>query len=780
MAIKKESLNNFLPDGFETLNQEGYKENFSADKISTGYEKDVPDIVSGPNLNNLIDVIGKNTNTLNSYVEYLNSLSVNKTPIVDSNNQLNSTQIGLKVYSATETYLLNDLVTTIQYGKVHFYRSLVANNTGHDLTDEQYWEEVKLGSGSGLEVCDIGMALYVDETKGLRRYLNGQIVDINTNTQAFLNRLQEITTLHPSLLCTEEEWQTAKTMSVFGQVGKFVFNYADDGVTVVSVRIPAIVNVQGLFDLQNLGMTVGAGLPTHTHTRGTMNITGRVYSGDLGIGPNGAFYESGTSNGPTGNYASRPIMYFNASKSWRGETSNPIYSDNRENTNTVQPEAIQYPYFIQIATGSETENNIINDIELNNPYSLFDSKYSDHELNNLSWLKSEGQWNAKAVYPSAYDELLREYNSPDRLATFNKDVFEVVGNPTITDDGVASGFSVSSYLKTLQPYIGSNSKFSIKCDFTTASTIMDSYTLFGVDNSSGWYNYIYARQGFIKFIVQLSDDTSYDDLYINHTFTPKTNYSIEISWDGTAYKLVLYREKEKVSENSYISSLPLKNISTAKLFVGHSQYGNYYFNGSIDLKHFSITVDGVKVFSGAKSKVKLSTETYTDYDFVLNTADETFRLPLKTLYADNTVSGLSLYYYVGETVQNANLIDAGRIGEQLANKQDKCIHIIDTYVNGTSGYRIWSDGYCEQWGLANVETYVTLLKTYRDINYVILTSATNNTNSTNRALCGTPSGMTANEGKSVNSFGLWRSSYNANGVFSCYWETKGYLAVAQY
>ena len=59
---------------------------------------------------------------------------------------------------------------------------------------------------TSIELCDIGMALYVDETKGLRRYLNGQIVDINTNTQAFLNRLQEITTLHPSLLCTEGEW----------------------------------------------------------------------------------------------------------------------------------------------------------------------------------------------------------------------------------------------------------------------------------------------------------------------------------------------------------------------------------------------------------------------------------------------------------------------------------------------------------------------------------------------------------------------------------------------
>ena len=85
--------------------------------------------------------------------------------------------------------------------------------------------------------------------------------------------------------------------------------------------------------------------------------------------------------------------------------------------------------------------------ELNNPYSLFDSKYSDHALNNLSWLKSEGQWNAKATYPTVYDELLKEYNNPDRLATFNKDAFEIVGSPTITDDGVASGFSGSNYLK---------------------------------------------------------------------------------------------------------------------------------------------------------------------------------------------------------------------------------------------------------------------------------------------------------------------------------------------
>ena len=688
MAIKKESLNNFLPDGFETLNQEGYKENFSADKISTGYEKDVPDIVSGPNLNNLIDVIGKNTNTLNSYVEYLNSLSVNKTPIVDSNNQLNSTQIGLKVYSATETYLLNDLVTTIQDGKVHFYRSLVANNTGHDLTDEQYWEEVKLG-GSGLELCDIGMALYVDETKGLRRYLNGQIVDRNTNTEAFFTRLQQITTLHPSLLCTEEEWQTAKTMSAFGQVGKFVFNY--NGADIVSVRIPRVVNVQGLFDLQNLGMTVSAGLPTHTHTRGTMEISGNIYTIDGGggsTGADGAFAVTGQSqnHGRGTNNSTHSNVNFYASRSWTGSTSvpdNSIYGA----SNTVQQEAIQYPYFIQIATGSETENNIINDIELNNPYSLFDSKYSDHELNNLSWLKSEGQWNAKAVYPSAYDELLREYNSPDRLATFNKDAFTVVGSPTITDDGVASGFSSSNYI---------NTGFKL-ADLYNKKWVIKTRTVYKYLNNNGAFGVtLMSNYGGTQWLIQGNISVNNSDkaiIFFGKTIGGAEGAKITITntetniKDGDIIDLDLSFDLEKytlkaVINNSTTITKSWTPTTDDKNLVGTQTSGTIYINSrhgggsltdsdcQIDLKKFSITVDGVKVFSGAKSKVKLSTEEYTDYDFVLNTADETFRLPLKTLHTDDTVDSLSLYYYVGETVQNANLIDAGRIGEQLATKTD--------------------------------------------------------------------------------------------------------------
>ena len=379
-------------------------------------------------------------------------------------------QEGIAEWDSGTTYYTGSIVKLINGADVRFYQSLKDNNTAA-LSNTNSWKEFKSG-GSGLEICDIGMALYVDETKGLRRYLNGQIVDINTNTQAFLDRLKQITTLHPSLLCTEEEWQTAKTMSAFGQVGKFVFNYS--GNEVVSVRIPRVVHVQGLFDLQNLGMTVGAGLPNITGT-----ISSVSWGGKWSVTPStdGAF--NITNDGGTVGHYGTSYNQLGGKLSFNASLSNSIYGKSE----TIQQEAIQYPYFIQIATGSETENNIINEIELNNPYSLFDSKYSDHELNNLSWLKSEGQWNAKAVYPTAYDKLLKVYNGTE-------------------------------------------------------------------------------------------------------------------------------------------------------------------------------TVEGLSV--------KLSTETYTDYDFVLNTADETFRLPLKNHTADDSIEGLTLYFYVGETVQNANLIDAGRIGEKIS------------------------------------------------------------------------------------------------------------------
>ena len=48
-------------------------------------------------------------------------------------------------------------------------------------------------------------------------------------------------------------------------------------------------------------------------------------------------------------------------------------------------------------------------------------------------------------------------------------------------------------------------------------------------------------------------------------------------------------------------------------------------------------------------------------------------------------------------------------------------YITETYVNGTSGYRVWSDGYCEQWGRISVgsdaSVRVTFLKPFMNASY---------------------------------------------------------------
>ena len=535
----------------------------------------------------------------NAITSITNQETTSKTSLIDEG----ATQIGLiQNEGATQVANVQSTGFYMRDDKLYFI-----NSQGEET-------EFKSG-GSGLEVCDIGMSLFVDETKGLRRYINGQIVDRNTNTEEFFTRLQKITTLHPSLLDTEENWQAAKTLSPFGQVGKFVFNY--NGENIVSVRLPRVVNVQGLFDLQNLGMTVSAGLPNIT---GSLNVNAdrNIFNGSQW----GAFYRDGSggrtwaaieSNSPN----SLGDIHFDASR------SNPIYG----NSNTVQPEAIQYPYFIQIATGSETENNIINDIELNNPYSLFDSKYSDHELNNLSWLKSEGQWNAKSVYTDAYDKLLKVYN----------------GTETV------EGLSVKLSTETYTDY-----------DFVlnTAEETFRLPLLNGEENL--------PTGAIINQPIPSKGDSFYDISY-NCFVTIRVQDCTHCRlWDNT-------QNRETWTTGS--AGWQGKTLFMPK---GH-QLGVFYQNGTMT------------------------------------------RFTFQKAQGNGT-----LYYYVGETVQNANLIDAGRIGEQLATKTDmqqaaKAGMPSNRYIDltlGASGttYTAPADGWfifrAQSTGVAN--TYIDTVVKYRN------------------------------------------------------------------
>ena len=280
-------------------------------------------------------------------------------------------------------------------------------------------KEFKSGS-SGLELCDIGTALYIDETKGLRRYLNGQIVDINANTQAFLNRLLQIQTTNPEYFTTEENWQAESLLGIDGCVYKFVLNYSGDNV--VSVRLPKYPDY----------VEINAG--------GTLPVVGNGMSLGLTINGTDTFYAmSGLDwNGSDPNYNSvmkwssiGGVLPSHGTQASKGANNTSLVGITNDSTKsgiqtTLKQTKLKMRYFIQIATGSETEVNIKDTLELNNPFTFGMNMYFKGEMENISWLKSAGQQNAKALCPDFYNWVLANANA-------GKDGFKLSTASDITD-----------------------------------------------------------------------------------------------------------------------------------------------------------------------------------------------------------------------------------------------------------------------------------------------------------------------------------------------------------
>lgn len=438
---------------------------------------------------------------------------------------------------------------------------------------------IKDNSGSGLEVGDISTALYVNEAKNLRRYLNGQIVDNNKNTKVFIeDYLLGLYATNPDYFTTEDNWQAEATLNIDGCVYKFVLNYSGDNV--VSVRLPkypdyvevsagstattAPIKELGLVPQQGYGVTesgmywIPAKL-TNVGSTDKVNASCKLLSQD----GSGAVWLSEIKSGAKGNYFSG-------------------YADlSGLNIKTTK---LKMRYFIQIATGSETENNIVNDIELNNPYVLFKSEYFEAPPYNLSWLKSDGEYKPKATYIKPYEALVVENNSSIAVGTT-------------------------------------------------------------VDLPSGTK---YTKRG---LSVKLSTDES------------ATDYDFRINTADETFRLPL----KNGLEGMFASGVKGNGMTLG--MTNGSSYGGIqsmtYASGVTQAGELKLYPTN---YGSNVGSVGSGNPTDTEFNSY-NTLGITTDASKSGMVVDTTVpEGYNLYYYVGETVQNANLIDAGRIGEQLATK----------------------------------------------------------------------------------------------------------------
>ena len=406
------------------------------------------------------------------------------------------------------------------------------------LEAKEIFEKVKIIAT--LEIGDIGFTqMAIDETKGLRRKLNGQLI-IQDQYVQLTNIIKESVALNPSLACTEAEWQTEVTMNTFGLCGKFVID--DEGGT---IRLPKYPNYF-IAGLANIAPVVGNGM--------TLGLTnGKQNAGIVGSFGNYVICYPNLYGKPVGTSSSDPIISGSTSL---GVTTDPTKSGIEAQIDEKQ---IAGTYFIQVATGSETEDNIINEIELNNPFSLLDYKFSEYELNNLSWLRSNGQWNSKITHPAVYDLLLKIYNG------------------TETKAGVS---------------------------------------------------------------VKLSTDTD------------ATDYDFRINTSDETFRL------------------PIK----VKLASGKAVVGNGMTLGFTDGSKYG----GLQSYLAGTNTFTWVAETYYGTAVGTKSTNSAIHGGSLGITTDATKSGLELsdsdlylYFYVGETVQNANLINAGRIEEKLTNYLSK-------------------------------------------------------------------------------------------------------------
>ena len=245
--------------------------------------------------------------------------------------------------------------------------------------------------------------------------------------------------------------------------------------------------------------------------------------------------------------------------------------------------------------------------------------------------------------------------------------FTVVGNPTITEDGIVSGFSSNNYIKASITTVSSTSTFEIKIKFKL-SEIPSTWTkIWGI--YSGGYSQVYITANGLTFTWPVNG-TNYNSI-ISFSFTGIEDVTYIFGWDGTQ----IY-SRANINGLDYTgSSVSLAtSVGFSGIYFANVGSTGAPFNGSIDLKQFSITVDGKEVFSGLMESTKpiydaikanntelseFKTETSTDFSAVNSALNEKANLTDLALKQNMLVSGTNIKTINGETILGEGNITVG-------------------------------------------------------------------------------------------------------------------------
>lgn len=311
---------------------------------------------------------------------------------------------------------------------------------------------------------------------------------------------------------------------------------------------------------------------------------------------------------------------------------------------------------------------------ISNAHSLFDFKWSDHILNDVSWLRSDTfSWQDGTVYSDAYNHLVNDI-SDALISNFNLHIVQDTNNKWL--------LRLESGSEVVGP--SGNTK-----------TLSSSPGLYGSNSNIGEEFYCFTSLGTGTEWVESCLVSEY---YVQPT--QPVNPAQVAFWYDTA-----------------------NNVIKTTFDGGTQWYGDYsyplgkYINRGGD-SGFNGPEDLLENYNGIQGT---TSETVGSYTINYYPASDGHKIvsPSQESIAQNIYneSGVAWYYILDTTNQRFKLPRSSH-GE-----------VIEKYQRENDWYRVYSDGWCEQGGFINTTatpTTVTLFKSYTSTNYHIdLTSAYN-------------------------------------------------------
>ena len=171
---------------------------------------------------------------------------------------------------------------------------------------------------------------------------------------------------------------------------------------------------------------------------------------------------------------------------------------------------------------------------------------------------------------------------------YDSSKFTVVGSPTISESGVASGFSGSDYLRVSGLNFATNNfkaNFKIKMPTDNLSNLN---VISFVNTNSNTDFYIDITGSGNLLLRYYKGNSSFNNQGLATPAIFAKEYNIKISIKGGNITIICNNNSFNVTD------------FVARANIAEIRIGNGFTGGSIDLPSFSITVDGKEVLSGAK------------------------------------------------------------------------------------------------------------------------------------------------------------------------------------